>query len=316
MTARQLPPAPGRLIDVGTHRLHLNCSGSGSPAVVFESALGASSLSWSLVLPAVSQMTRACAYDRGGFGWSEAAPLPRTAGRIADELAALLEGARVPHPCVLIGHSFGALVIQLLAARHPTAAAALVLIEPAPPADWVAPSDEQRKLIARGTRLCRHGATAARLGIAQIVAALVGVGALGAARNLARLVSRGGLRREDEGILAPVGKLPPGTGAVLKRMWTQPRFFEALGSQIESMCDSAAQVMRETPDSYGDLPLVVMTAATADARRHQMDADLARRSRHGRHIIVPDSGHWIPLDAPHAVVNAIGDVVRMLRGRL
>jgi len=307
------PAAPGQLVDIGTHRLHLRCAGEGTPAVVFDAALGASSLSWSLVLPGVAKVTRACAYDRAGFGWSEQGPLPRTAGRIADELYALLRGAAVPLPCVLAGHSFGGLVIRLLAARHPEAVAALVLLEPAHPEEWADPSEERRRLIARGARLCGYGAVAARLGLARLVAALVSTGALGAARAIVKVVSRGGLRRDDEGILAPVWKLPPEARTVLKRMWTEPRFFEALGSQIASICESAAQVAQEAPAHYGDLPLVVLTAAGASEQRMQVDATLARQSRRGRHVVVAGSGHWVPLDAPAAVVDAIVDVVRSVR---
>ena len=87
--------APGRLIDVGGHRLHLHCLGAGTPPVILDAALGASSLSWSLVQPAVSAVTQCCAYDRAGFGWSDAGPLPRTADRIADELRLLLQHAAV-----------------------------------------------------------------------------------------------------------------------------------------------------------------------------------------------------------------------------
>jgi pimeloyl-ACP methyl ester carboxylesterase len=304
---------PGQLVDVGTHRLHLRCAGEGTPAVVFDAALGASSLSWSLVLPGVAAVTRACAYDRAGFGWSEGGPLPRTAGQIADELSALLRRAAVPLPCVLVGHSFGGLVMRLFAARHADAAAALVLLEPAHPEEWASPSDEQRRMIARGTRLCGHGALAARLGLARAVAALVSTGALGAARAIVTVVSRGGLRREDEGILAPVWKLPPEARAVLKRMWTEPRFFEALGSQIASISESAAQAAQEAPEHYGDLPLVVLTAAGAGKQRMQADAALARQSSRGRHVLIADSGHWLPLDAPAAVVDAIVDVVREIR---
>jgi pimeloyl-ACP methyl ester carboxylesterase len=265
--------------------------GDGAPPVVFDAALGASSLSWSLVLPPVAAVTRACAYDRAGFGWSEAGPRPRTAGRIADELWELLRRAGIAGPCVLVGHSFGGLAMRMLAARHPEIAAALVLLEPAHPEEWVQPSDEQRRLIARGVRLCAHGAVAARLGLARVVSALVSTGALGAARAVVKLVSRGGLRREDEGILAPIGKLPPDARAVLRRTWTQPRFFEALGSQIESICESAALVAREAPRHYDDLPLVVLTAAGAGERRMQADAALAAPSSRGRHVIVENSGH-------------------------
>ena len=118
---------------MGTHRLHLRCSGEGTPAVVFDAALGASSLSWSLVQPAIARMTCACAYDRAGLGWSDAGPLPRTAGRSADELYDLLRREAVPGPYVLVGHSFGGLVMRLFESRHASETAGLVLIEPAIP---------------------------------------------------------------------------------------------------------------------------------------------------------------------------------------
>src|SRR5436305_13352894 len=82
------------MFDVGGFRLHLNCQGRGSPTVVFDAALGGSSLSWSLVQPAVASFTRACSYDRAGFGWSDAGPMPRTAAHIADELRVRLDRAQ------------------------------------------------------------------------------------------------------------------------------------------------------------------------------------------------------------------------------
>ena len=63
----RVAPPPGQLIDVGSHRLHLHCHGAGGPAVVFDAALGASSLSWTYVLPEVASFARACAVDRAGF---------------------------------------------------------------------------------------------------------------------------------------------------------------------------------------------------------------------------------------------------------
>ncbi len=304
---------PGRLIDIGTHRLHLYCAGEGSPTVVFDAALGGSSLSWSLVHPAVARITRACTYDRAGFGWSEAGPLPRTAGRIADELHQLLERAAIPGPYVLVGHSYGGLVMRLLAARHAANVAALVLIEPATPEEWARPTDDQHAMIRRGVRLCRYGVGAARSGLASVVSGLVKLRALGAARALVALVSRGGLRRHDEGILAPIWKLPPEARRVLGSMWTRPQFFEALGSQIEHVCDSAEEVLREADRDPGDLPVVVITSASADERRLSADRALVQRSRQGRHVIAPDSGHWVPLDAPQAVIDTIVDVVRRVR---
>jgi pimeloyl-ACP methyl ester carboxylesterase len=154
-------------------------------------------------------VTRTCAYDRAGFGRSEAGPLPRTASRIAGALDVLLTAADVPPPWVLVGHSYGGLVLRLLAARQRDKVAGMVLIEPATPEDWIQPNDDMRALIARGTRLCRYGTMAARSRVAVLVAALVRLGALAPARALVALVSRGGLRRQDEEILAPIGSSRP-----------------------------------------------------------------------------------------------------------
>ena len=307
------PVAPGRMIDVGSHRLHLHCLGAGTPPVILDAALGASSLSWSLVQPAVSAVTRCCAYDRAGFGWSDAGPLPRTADRICDELRLLLQHAAVPAPYVLVGHSFGGLVVRLFAARHPGLVAGIVLIEPAIPEDWIDPSADRRLLIARGVRLCRYGGWAARAGLARVVTSLVSGGAFEAARMLVKIISRGGLRRADEEILSPIWRLPAGARAVLQQMWTQPKFFQALGSQIENIAAGASAVLREGDESLRDLPLVVMTASSADEGRLKADAALAARSRRGRHVLVPGCGHWIPLDAPQAVIDAIEAMIRTVR---
>jgi pimeloyl-ACP methyl ester carboxylesterase len=306
-------PAPGRLISVGTHRLHLLCSGEGSPTVVFDAALGASSLSWSLVHPRVAGFAQACVYDRAGFGWSDAGPLPRTAGRIADELHELLRRGDVRPPYVLVGHSFGGLVMRLFAARHREEVAGLILIEPAIPEEWAAPSANSRALIQRGTRLCGVGARAARLGIARVVAGLVRLGALAPARAIVRSVSRGGLRRSDEGILAPIWKLPAEVRSRLGTMWTQPKFFEALGSQIAHVCDSAAEVQRESPGPYGTLPLIVISARASAEARLRADAALARMSEGGQHLLAEEGGHWVPLDAPEVVVEAIRAMVARIQ---
>ena len=310
---RRTSGPPGRLVEIGTHRLHLHCAGEGSPAVIFDAALGASSLSWSLVHPAIARVTRACSYDRAGFGWSDAGPLPRTAGRIADELHRLVRLGDVPGPYVLVGHSYGGLVMRLFALRHTEDVAGLVLIEPAIPEEWADPTAAQQSSIDRGVRLCRHGVRAARSGLASVVSLLVGLRAIPAARALVALVSRGALRRDDEGILAPIWKLPPEARRLLGRMWTRPQFFEALGSQIEHVCQSATAVLHEAPADFGDLPVTVISSAAAGERRMTADLTLARQSTQGRHVVAAESGHWIPLDAPQVVIDAIAEVVQRVR---
>jgi pimeloyl-ACP methyl ester carboxylesterase len=306
-------PPPGRLIDVGGFRLHLNCAGRGSPAVVLDAALGASSISWSLVQPELARTTQVCSYDRAGFGWSDAGPMPRTAGRMAAELRELLERAGVPPPYVLVGHSFGGFVLRIFAARYWGETAALVLVDPAHPQDWVTPAPKEQIRIDRGVRLCRQGARAARVGLAHAVSALVSAGALNAARALVTMSTRGGLSRHDEGILAPVSKLPPEARKPLRQFWTQPRFFEALGSQIESVPVSSAETLAAAEGGYGDLPLVTISSTDPGEYRLRQQEALARLSTRGRHIVASNSGHWVPLDEPHLVIGVVREVVTELR---
>lgn len=308
------PPPPGRLVDVGGFRLHLNCTGDGGPAVVLDAALGASSISWSLVQPEVAKFTRVCSVDRAGLGWSDAGPMPRTAGRVADEWRVLLERSGVPPPYVLVGHSFGGLVMRIFAQRYRDVTAALVLVDSAHPEDWLRPAPKEQVLIDRGVRLCRRGTFAARYGIARAVVALVNAGALTPARGVAKLVSRGGLQTADENILAPMWKLPQEKRKPLRYFWTQAKFFEALESQIGSICTSAAETLEAAQGGYGDLPLVTISCTNpGDYRLRQQEA-LITLSTRGRHIIASNSGHWIPLDQPELVVDVIRDVVFTLRG--
>lgn len=124
-------PAPGRLVNVGGHRLHLHCTGTakGRPAVVLEAGLVESGASWAAIQRRLAGGLRVCSYDRAGYAWSEDGPGPRTAGRAADELRALLAAAGEPGPYVLAGYSYGGEVVRLFAARHPDLTAGLVLID-------------------------------------------------------------------------------------------------------------------------------------------------------------------------------------------
>ena len=128
-------PAPGQLIDVGGHRLHLNCTGSGSPTVVLEPGAGGTSSDLGWIAPAVAHNTTVCVYDRAGRGWSEAAATPQDGSQIATDLRTLLHRGGVPGPYVLVGHSFGGLYVQTFAARYPDEVAGMVLVDSTAPAE-------------------------------------------------------------------------------------------------------------------------------------------------------------------------------------
>ncbi len=126
-------PMPGQLVDVGGHRLHLHCTGTGSPTVVLEPGLGGASSDLGWVAPAVARDSTVCVYDRAGRGWSDAADGPQDGGQIAADLHTLLQQAQVPGPYVLAGHSFGGLYVQAFAANYPDQVAGLVLLDSTAP---------------------------------------------------------------------------------------------------------------------------------------------------------------------------------------
>jgi pimeloyl-ACP methyl ester carboxylesterase len=301
------------MIDVDGFRLHLDCAGRGVPTVVLDAALAGSSVSWTYVQPAVAEFTRACAYDRAGFGRSDRGPLPRTAGRLAAELHALLLNSGQPSPFVLVGHSFGGLVARIFATRYPGVTAGLVLVDPAHPEDWVSPAPKEQARIARGVALCRQGLWACRLGVAPVVSALIGAGAISAARAVVNAFTRGEIGGDTDWLLAPLWKLPPDQRRRLRTYWTRAAFFEALGSQIASISTSAAETLAASAGGYGDLPLVTISLSNPDDHRVRHQEALARRSTRGRHVVASNSGHWIPLDEPATVVAEIRKVVELVR---
>ncbi len=126
------PPPAVEMVGIGTHRLQVHVEGDGTPAVVFDTGLGDRLDKLAPLQERIARVTKMVTYNRAGYGQSEPGPLPRDAGREADELKALLEKMSVPPPYVLVGHSLGGLNVQVFASRHPEDVAGLVLLDPPP----------------------------------------------------------------------------------------------------------------------------------------------------------------------------------------
>jgi pimeloyl-ACP methyl ester carboxylesterase len=127
-------PPPGKMVSIGTHDIHLNCVGVGSPTVVFEADLDQyGSLSWLPVQERIGGLTRACSYDRAGILWSEPGPLPRDGETIARELSAVLRAAGEKGPYILVGHAFGGAYIRIFAGKYPEDVCGMVLLESSHP---------------------------------------------------------------------------------------------------------------------------------------------------------------------------------------
>jgi pimeloyl-ACP methyl ester carboxylesterase len=162
---REAFPGLGEMVDVGEHRLHLNCIGQGSPTVVLDGGLGYTSVEWSgWVQPEVAEQTRVCAYDRAGMGWSEPGPGSPNASQTADELHALLREADEEGPYVLVGHSLAGLYSRIYAERYPEEVAGMVLVDSSHPDQF----EGSRLALAMNKAAGVLGPILARTGISRV----------------------------------------------------------------------------------------------------------------------------------------------------
>ena len=293
---RRFPP-PGELIELGGYRMHLHILGEeGGPTVVLDSALAGSSLSWSEIQPKVARFTKVVSYDRAGFGWSDPGPHPRTLHHMTLELHELLHKADVEGPFVLVGHSYGGWIAQLMASRHPDLVAGLILVDTPHPREWAEPDDAQRRRVARGARAARLAALAAPFGFTR------------AFLQLSRFRSSSKHNR----IASLLGKTPAPIRPQLRSFWMRPTTLEALAGQIQNAPEGAARLAAETR-SLGNIPLVALTAADPSPQRLEDQLSTVALSCSGRHVIAETSEHWIPLEEPELVVQVIRDVVDSVR---
>jgi pimeloyl-ACP methyl ester carboxylesterase len=277
--------------------------GEGSPAVVMISGMGDVALDWALVRPAVGKFTRAVAYDRAGDAWSD--PAPGASGLAlraqADDLHALLAGAKVAPPYVLVGHSWGGPIARVFAAKHPTEVAGMVLVD----------STHEDGLLWINGKVLRP-----RLVAAEEWGALWKPPPPDAKPMLMR-------SRPPTKVDAPFDKLPSDTQKL--RLWT-------MGKQVFQPVDFRAelQILQDVGGAgdfpLGDRPLIVLTRglpATDEEKgwtveqqeqdHKRLQAKLARLSRNSQQIVVEKSGHHIQLDQPDAVVDAVRRVVTAVK---
>jgi len=276
-------PAPGVLVDVGGHRLHLHVAGAASaaPTVVLEAGMASMSANWAWVRDDLARDTRVVTYDRAGLGWSDAGTGRFDAATSAAELHALLGAAGIDPPYVLAGHSYGGLVVRVFADRYPAEVAGLVLVDASHPDQWAAiPASRNGRTVAAGNRLT---ALFARFGLLRLVHAersfITGLPALEYAQMRAYLARPEPWTVGADGLIA----------------WERHT-----RGQV-----AAARVLR-------DLPVVVLSVTDQNRYAEQLtrlQADLATLSTNSRHVTVADATHYtLVSDRTHAAV--VSDAIR------
>lgn len=306
--------APQRLVAVeGARRLNLYRVGSGGPTVVLDAGSGNSTATWRHVQAEIGKTTRACAYDRAGLGFSDAAARPSDLRNIVDDLHRLVEAAPISRPFVYAGHSLAGAAGLLYVATYPEDIAGAVLVEPAfagevqaleaplPPGERHTIADSFWRFVAFDRAclaLARQGALASP--------------AMGETRAC---VDVSGNPDRLDNILR----------AVDAHLQTLPRVWKAQESELSSFTpegdkpDIDTQELDAAHPSFGGKPLLVLSRGVEEGApgvppSYRPAVEAAWRAGHDRiaslssrgvNIIIPGASHYIQIDRPEAVVDAV-----------
>lgn len=314
-TGDQMYAHPGQRVEAGPTKLNFHCTGSGSPTVVFDAGWEDWSPSWVLIQPVIARQTRTCTYDRAGSGFSEAGPMPRTSAEIAKELHTALHNAHIPGPYLLVGHSFGGYNIRTFADLYMPEVYGEVFVDIED--DDVAPANQrgqhEREIPTRIRALtqCRD-ALANHRPLPPIP--MTGHSYVPAPNTPCSHQFFRGLPMKEWS--------PELNAAVLHIANTRVALYDASISEMQEIPADTTWLIAHGR-SFSGRPLMILTAQNhhydnaktppavhkkhmAEEREHaRTQARLLPLSTDAKQVLVPNSGHYIQLDQPQIVIDAI-----------
>jgi pimeloyl-ACP methyl ester carboxylesterase len=283
--------------------LYLLEQGDGGPTVIFESGIGATNLNWRRVQSTVSHFTATASYDRAGLGFSSPCRSARTPANIVSELHEMLRQADIKPPYILVGHSFGGLVVRRYALRYPDEVAGVVLVDPMRCEEWPPLDPSKQSQINLGRRLIRYAVPIAFCGVTRLAVR-------SAFRRASRLSVSSGNPQKINGrhvinrIKQEVGKMPREVWPVVAAHWSRPSFYAGMRSHISSIPDTVREMYQAEP--IREIPVCVLTPGNS---KPLSDSCLRSIGTNVQQIIAEESEHWIHLDEPELVISAIREMV-------
>jgi pimeloyl-ACP methyl ester carboxylesterase len=285
---------PGAFFFVNGHRMHINCTGSGSPTIVLESGLGNDALTWGGVQPVLSSTTRVCSYDRAGFGWSNPLPTPRDADHIAAELHELLLQAKVTGPIVLMGHSIAGIYMRDYATRYPENIVGIVFEDGSTPLQ-----DENPVMKAASGKAPPRWAF--------------------------ELLTKSAMSTGIPRLMGLCSQSIKGFDARAAKLQAEDICHTHVGGMFDEM-DSINRSGQETVHTgpYGTIPILIISedpakmsaGSSTDAANvwNQMQEDLKKLSTRSRRIIAKGSTHYIHIDRAELIEKEVPLFIEQIRG--
>ena len=293
----------GRWIDIGNRRRHyLLEKGSGDATVLFESGIAATNLNWCHIQERVSRFASTASYDRGGLGSSSPCQSARTPGNIAVELHELLSGAQIKPPYILVGHSFGGLVMRRFAQLYPNEVTSIVLVDPMRCEEWPPLNPTRQAMIDQVSKLSAYAIPIAHLGLARVaVTSLL----CRSGRIAEKLAGLGGVRGMYVlgRIRGELAKMPPEVWPMVAAHWSHPGYYAGMRSHVEAVPDSVREMLNAEP--IRGIPVLLLTPGKSAPLSEQ---SLRQIGDNVQQVIAPASAHWIHLDEPQLVIDSIREM--------
>lgn len=296
--------SPGRCVEIGRgHCLYMLEKGSGGPTVLFEAGIAATNLNWCHVQETVARFTHTVSYDRGGLGWSGPSRTARTPGNCASELHDLLERANIKPPYILVGHSFGGLVMRRYALSYPEDVSGIVLIDPMRCEEWPPMNPGRQSEVDRVKKLSGYAVPIARFGLARLAVTSLLCRSGRISGHLAGAAGASG-RHVLARVTQEVGKMPQKVWPIVAAHWSRPGYYAGMRSHVEAVPDTVREMQDAEP--IRDIPVLLLTPGKSTPLS---DENVRRIGDNVQQVIAPTSAHWIHLDQPDLVIDSIREMV-------
>ena len=309
--ARRYPPQ-GLLLSRRGRYLHVLHQGSGRPAIVFEAGLAASSISWARVQPLAAGLGSTCSYDRAGLGWSSPLRAQPSLAQLLDDLRGVIAWAGGGDAVVLVGHSFGSLLLLAYLERFSEDVAGLVMVDPVSISEWSNCTAANQHRLQVGAALSRRGAWLAQFGVVRAALALLLHGGQRWSQQVGRHAAGPGATTLER-ITGEVSKLPVELWPLIAAQWSRPQSFRAMAEILETL-PACAAAMRY-PALPAELPVAILSAASSTPEELRERDDWLMGLVEAQHLVLPDTGHWLHVERPEEVAEAIRWCVERARMR-